>query len=190
MPRMVIFLTRFSLITCLLMLTSFTSHAVAHSRNWQRFTSTAGRVSVLFPGAVKHRLDIVDSPLGHIKEHRFSWVGRNLELDASYSDLPRLALIFGGYKKIFSEAQKALMEATHGELKAYHLNKWGRYRAADMEFEVLPNGKNKRAQIGQARFFLVKRRLYVLVALTNQPKPDLMSLEKFFGSFRLEEKEK
>ncbi len=144
---------------------------------------------MLLPGQASYHYEIVNSPLGDIEEHLFSWRGHNLELDASYSDLPGIAVMFGGYKKIFREAKKALLEAAKGEIRDFRITKWGPYFAAEMDFKVL-NSSRVPSQLGQARFYLVQKRLYVLVATTDHSKPDLASIQTFFDSFRLEPKKK
>jgi hypothetical protein len=156
----------------------------AHLSVWQRFTSEVGRFQIEAPGEPEIEHEFHDSPVGKIETHIFTWKNGELDFSADYSDLPWLATFFGGRKKILRRARESLMEdekATELSVEEIRLDD---YDGIEVRFTTPPEN-DQPPLIAKARLFLIKKRLYVLVARAPVTRPQYENIERYLGSFQL-----
>lgn len=154
------------------------------AKEWQRVHSKYGYYSVSMPGKPKFSKTSTPSPVGRIPEEICEYQDSRLNLTAEVSKLPGIAVFFGGSKTILSKASQAYLKHEKGTLTSSRKLTLQGYPGK----EILYQAKTKagRAVIGTARFYLVQKNLYVLVANTYNDNPDHTGAKEFLDSFTLE----
>ena len=152
--------------------------------SWVSFKSRAGRFSVEMPREPKQTQQQNKSLIGTITVHLFLSREPNGEYTVSYSDLPGFAVKFAGTNTIYDHAKGALLLETLGKEQRYEdvtlAGKRGKVLLYDM-----PDPQRNVDLRGEAYFFLVEKRLYVIDA--NVPVGNIRTdANHFLSSFRIE----
>jgi hypothetical protein len=152
--------------------------------SWLSFKSEAGRFKVEVPREPQQTQRQNKSLLGTITTHLFVSGQRNEQFTVSYSDLPGFAVTFAGTNTIYDHAKGALLMETFGKEQRYEdvtlEGKRGKFLLYDM-----PDPEKNVDLRGEAYFFLVKKRLYVINA--DVPVGDIRTdANHFLSSFRIE----
>ena len=163
-------LFRFALVSFTLLVT-----IALEASGWKAFTSTEGGFSVLMPGNPKLHEDAHKSFVGVIREHTYTVTTRDGDYSVEYSDLPGIAVDLGGSGTIFNKAKEGVLKDNGGAETHFSSISLRKHPGKELNFQV--PGKDS----GKARFFLVEKRLYVLVATSSNPG----NVEKFLNSFKL-----
>lgn len=163
---------------------SIAASGASSEESWQRFTSKPGRFSVQMPAAPEQFNTQTKSFIGTITTHVFVARGGDEEYAVSYSDLPGFAVTFAGSNTIYSHAKGSLLMETLGKEQKFEdaaLNGMsGKHLVYDM-----PDPQTKVDMRGEAYFFLIDKRLYVIDV--NVPLGELPTDgPRFFSSFRVE----
>jgi len=157
--------------------------------HWKRYQSPKGQFSIEMPGSPKISHESTKTAAGRIPEEIAEVKNSTLDLTAEYSDLPGIAVFFGGTKTILRKASDGVVKHAHGtEISHRKLKKDG-YDGREVQYKA-PDKKSKRTILGTVHLYMVKKRLYVLEAKTYQDKPDKKGIQRFLDSFRLEVPEK
>lgn len=119
---------------------------------------------------------VCDTPIGAIDENRFIFENGYLELAVEYTDLPGLAVIFGGRGKIYRNSVEAFLEDVGGRKLKNHTFTLDAYEGKEISYET-------DTHVGKARFLLIGNRLYVLhAAVTKSHRGDGI-IEYYLESF-------
>lgn len=144
---------------------------------WQRFTSEEGRFSIMMPGHPTMSLKRDETPVGEVISRIYTYENTTISLTAEYSDLPGVAVIFGGRKRIYSKSRDAFLEDAKGHEVASLDIRFGAYRGRELIYETA-------TQYGKARFILIGKRLYVLQAAMDKGVEDKSPIDRYFETFK------
>ncbi|HEV8310495.1 MAG TPA: hypothetical protein VGW35_22770 [Methylomirabilota bacterium] len=163
-------LPRLTLLSCTLLFTT-----ALEASGWKIFTSPPGGFSVAMPRDPERHESIHQSFLGPIRENTYSVTTEGGSYSVEYSDLPGLAVNLGGSWLIFNKAKEGVLKDKGGAETDFRSISLGKHPGRALSFHV--PGKPS----GKAHFFLVEKRLYVLVATSSSPA----NVETFLSSFKL-----
>jgi hypothetical protein len=166
------------------LLSSRAASAEHTAPSWLSFKSEAGRFSVEMPRKPEQTQQQNKSLIGTITVHLFLSREPNGEYTVSYSDLPGFAVKFAGTNTIYDHAKGALLLETLGKEQRYEdvtlAGKHGKFLLYDM-----PDPQRNVDLRGEAYFFLVGKRLYVIDA--NVPAGEIRTdARHFLSSFRID----
>ena len=142
---------------------------------WKVFTSAEGGFSILMPGNPELHENIHKSFVGAIRENTYSATTKDGGYSVEYSDLPGLAVDLAGSGTILDKAKAGVLKDNGGAETSFNSISLRKHPGKELSFQI--PGKDS----GKARFFLVEKRLYVLVATSS----NLVHVETFLNSFKL-----
>lgn len=166
----------------------FTFPLSLQAAEWQRVHSQTNDFSVLMPGTPKFSASSSSSPVGRIPEEICEYKSDQFDLTAEVSVLPAIAVLFGGHQGIINKASAAYLEHIKGKLSSSAEVKGKGFSGKEIRYTAV--AKNGRPYHGRAQFFLVQKRLYVLVGDSYDHDPDAPAVGKFLNSFQLENRPK
>jgi len=146
---------------------------------WVTLTSSEGGFSISMPGKAKLTTGVHKSFVGSIAENTFSVKTANGNYSIEYSNLPGIAVSMGGEKTIYNKTKENLLKVLGGQEISFSPTSFSGHSGMELTF-IIPSYNIS----GTARFYLVEKRLYVLVA-SNKKSPD-PNASKFFGSFQIQ----
>ena len=162
----------------------FGSSVSLQAAEWQRVRSQTNDFSVLMPGTPKFSTSSSSSPVGRIPEAICEYKSDRFDLTAEVSVLPGIAVFFGGHRTIIDKASAAYLEHIKGTLTGSSPAKSDGITGKEIRYTAV--AKDGRAYHGRAQFFLVQKRLYVLVGDSYDHHPDSAAVEQFLASFKIE----
>ena len=155
--------------------------------SWRLFKSQAGRFSVEMPGTPAEKETQRKSFIGTITSRLFLAKDQNGEYTVTYSDLPRFAVSFAGHNTVFSHAKGALLMETLGKEQSYEDATLNSIRGKRLVYDLPDPAGTGTDMRGEAYFFLVARRLYVIDA--NVPLGRTRTdANHFLSTFKIEQK--
>ncbi|KAB2840225.1 hypothetical protein F9K50_06180 [bacterium] len=144
---------------------------------WQTFSPPAGNFSVSMPGKPQLTQSVHKSFVGAVKESTYTAKSGGVTYSASYSELPGIAVTLGGSHTIFNKAKDGLLKEAGGSENAFNKISLGKNEGRELSFTLNGGGS------GKARFFLVDKRLYVIVASGTSGAS--AGVDRFLNSFKL-----
>lgn len=145
---------------------------------WREYGSEEGDFGILFPGEPSYRHHVRDTAFGDIEENIYEFTDDEGGFSAEYTDLPTLISLLATNRMIFRRAKDALLEEFKGK-EIYFVNvKHDKLGGRELGFET-------KTETGIARFYMKKKRLYVLVATVPKKGGDATNISKFIDSFEL-----
>ncbi|MDL1871621.1 hypothetical protein FBR05_05405 [Deltaproteobacteria bacterium PRO3] len=160
-----------------LWLAAFALWPAAAEAKWQTFTPPEGGFSIAMPGKPQLTQSVHKSFVGAVKESTYTIKAGGVTYSASYSELPGIAVTLGGSRTIFNKAKDGLLKEAGGSENAFNEISLGKSEGRELSFTLNGGGA------GKARFFLVDKRLYVIVA--SGPTGAAAGIGKFLNSFKL-----
>ena len=151
--------------------------AAAAPAKWRSFTSPAGDFTVLMPGKPQAIETVHKSFVGAVKETNYTITSGGVTYSASYSELPGIAVSMGGSGTIFKKAKEGLLKEAGGTENSFTETSLGNSEGRELNFTLNGGGT------GKARFFLIDKRLYVVVA--SGPAGAEATVSRFLNSFKL-----
>ncbi len=167
------------MISCPQLLQAATPKKSGKGAAWQVFSSSAGGFSVSMPGTPSLSRDTHKSFVGSIQENTYSLQTPSGNYSVEYSDLPGIAVSMGGEHTIFDKAKEGLLKNVGGTQTSFSPVNSAGHSGMELSFQVPASGSS-----GKARFFLVQKRLYVLVG--TSPSPLSPNVDKYLQSFALQ----
>jgi hypothetical protein len=147
------------------------------AKGWEPFSFSEGSFSVEMPGKPSYRTKSDHTPVGKIEEHIYEYKNDKLTLSAEYSDLPGIAVIFGGTKKIYRKSKEAFLEGVKGSEVSFEPFDYEGYPAMKLVY-------NTETRRGRVHLILVKRRLYFLQGSVLKNAKDENDIDTFLKSFK------
>jgi hypothetical protein len=144
---------------------------------WREFTSKEGRFSVRMPGRPTMSLKRDETPVGEVVSRIYTYENTVISLTAEYSDLPGVAVIFGGRKRIYDKSRDAFLKDAEGHEIASLGIRLDAYRGMELIYETA-------TQYGKARFILIGKRLYVLQAAMAKGADDRAPIDRYLDTFK------
>ena len=114
--------------------------------------------------------------MGDTESKTFTSSADQLDFSVTYTDLPEIALLFGGEDKIMTDTKTRLLEEVSGREVSWKEASVNGYRCRELNYTI--DGGRK---VGRARIFLSGERLYVINA--TGPRSDKADMKKFWDSF-------
>jgi hypothetical protein len=150
----------------------------AGSLDWKTFTSEKGGFTIMMPGHPSYTTKIDHSSVGKIVENLYSYHSDSINLAAEYSDLPGIAIVFGGRKKIYKKSIESFLEHVGGkEMFTEEVDMYGK-TSKELVYKTSTH-------VGKVRFFLAGKRLYVLQASVPIAETNKGAMDYYLRSFRL-----
>ncbi len=145
---------------------------------WPLLESEEGNFEIEFPGIPSYREATRDTRFGDLKEHIFELENEMGDFSAEYTDLSLIIALLASDRMIFNRAKRAMLEEFHAKERYYVDVELDGMDGRELAFEA--NGR-----LGLARFFIRKKRLYVLVATAPKASPEAANVARFVDSFSL-----
>lgn len=145
--------------------------------NWQNFSPPDGGFSVSMPGKPNLTQSVHKSFVGAVKENTYTVKFGKTTYSASYSELPGIAVSLGGSHTIFNKARDGLLKEAGGTENSFNEIRLGGSEGRELTFST------DSGAAGKAKFFLIDKRLYVLVA--SGPTGAAARVDRFLNSFKL-----
>ncbi len=140
------------------------------------FAPDGAGFSINMPGTPKATETSHKSFVGAVQETSYTSKSGAITYTASVSNLPGAAVALGGSGTILGKAKDGLLKESGGSETSFTDINLGKYQGRALNFS-LPNG------IGQAKLYLVEKRLYVLVG--SGPASASAAIGRFLNSFQL-----
>lgn len=150
--------------------------AVVDEQGWKRVSSKEGGFDVLMPGEPSFTHTIKDTRVGEVEENLFEYASKAGDFAVEYTDLPGIAVLLGGTKAILRKVKGELLKNEKGKQVEYFRIKQEGEKGAELAYTT-------QTQVGRARFFLVDKRLYVVVASVAKQGGDTQRITAFLDSF-------
>ncbi len=148
---------------------------VAQAAAWKNFTSNDGGFQVMMPGTPQLQQNTHKSFVGAIEENTYMVNTKDGSYSVEYSNLPNIAVSMGGAGAIFDGAKKGLLKDSGGKQVSFSDITLNGNPGKELVYQIPSVGADT---MGKARFYLVQKRLYVLVATGSKAS-------QFFNSFKL-----
>ncbi|MFH1874176.1 MAG: hypothetical protein ABH859_03200 [Pseudomonadota bacterium] len=143
--------------------------------DWDKFSSKPGEFSVLMPCQPQLKSKVDQTIVGKIVEHTYSCKKDSINFVLEYQDLPPLAVDLGTRRRIYRNAQKAFLKEIKGEEISSKTVNLKNFPGVELTYKT-------KQEFGQARFFLVGKRLYVL-QISGSHNADQSCFAKYLKSF-------
>ena len=154
--------------------------------DWQRVAPPGGGFSVLMPGTPAERKETADSPIGSIRISTFTLVKGRDEFTVAFTDYPT-AILKSNPETILEGVQIGVVEHLRDKVLDERPTWLDGHPGRKYTLE-LPESKLARWGHLQGLPYLVKQRLYQVVAVMPKANASSEDARKFFGSFRLSAK--
>lgn len=149
------------------------------AQEWKEYRSNAGGYSVEAPGTVTESADKVSTAIGTITFHTAVSEGRTWGYASAYADFPDW-VISKDHKEMLTGARDGALHNVGGKLEKQTWIKLEGHQGLEIRFSV-PDKKLK----AKARIYLVKNRLYQVIAAQSEEGYDEAALDRYLESFRL-----
>lgn len=143
---------------------------------WRLFESDEGGFEILFPGMPAFKQSIRDTAFGDIVENHYEIVDETGDFSAEYNELPFAIVLLASDRMIYKRVRNALLEEVGGKERSFEKIKQGALKGRELIFET-------EESYGRARFFIKKKRLYVLFSTIPKDGGDEAKMLKFLDSF-------
>lgn len=151
------------------------------SRDWQEFRSLEGRFSVFFPNPPEGETVKLDTPVGPINQYLFQTEYKDCFLAVAYADFPPTYILVP-QNDLLDGARDGTLKKTHGTLLSEVAISLKGYPGREIKVRVAsPHGNI----IYYSRFYQVKNRQYITIAVMPEGKVLSKTRLKFFNSFRV-----
>ena len=165
---------------------SLTHGSRAADAVWVPFKSDPGRFSIEMPGRPEISERHNTSFLGTITNHIFVAREGHEWYTVDYTDLPAVAVTFASDATIYSHAKNAVLKFTWSKERKFENATLSGLQGKHLFYDA-PPVKGHPEMLGQAYFFLVGKRLYVIDAIGPADKNEA-NFPRFFSSFQVEKK--
>lgn len=125
------------------------------------WTSPDGKFTIAFPAEPKATSETDSSPLGDITSHTFTADQGGVTYSVTYSDLPGLAVLFGGSGTIYDNAKGDLLHSAFGKATSWNDQTIAGHPGKALVYDV-PEHEGQPDMTGKANLVLVGDRLYVI----------------------------
>ncbi len=146
----------------------------------QAFTSSEGGFSIQMPG--KPRLQRVNhkSAVGDVKENTYTFKTKTAEYNASFTELPDIAVSMQSDKALIGRAKEGFIKDTGAQKTDLQPVDCQGKKGEEMTYEIQNYSS---VQLGKARFCIADKKLYVISAKTSSKS--LKAIDQYLNSFKL-----
>jgi hypothetical protein len=131
----------------------------------------------MMPGTPKLSTKVDHVPVGEIVENLYTYESKKITLTAEYSDLPEIAVAFGGKKTIYDKSKKGFLKDVGGEELVFEDITVGGHKGKELAYKTATRS-------GKVRFILMSKRLYVLQASVLLSSKDKSPIDYYLKSFK------
>lgn len=155
----------------------FVGGAAPAEAAWKAFSPEGGDFTIVMPGTPTYQHKTDKTPVGHIGEHIWTVKGSKVTVTAEYSDLPEIAVLFGGHHEIYKKTFAAFLKDVQGkELSVRDFTAAG-WPGEELSYETA-------TRTGKVRAVLIHKRLFVLQASAVKGAGDEAAMDRYLGSFQ------
>lgn len=144
------------------------------------YKSVGGRFSILFPKDPKEEKQTTDTDVGSIDSYSFTVEDKSIVYMVTYNDYPADAMISADVDTVLDGARDGALNSTNSKLISETKIQIDGYSGREIKAQT-----SKDNMIIVSRIYLVKNRLYQILALATHENCDNSSYIKFFNSFKL-----
>lgn len=150
------------------------------------FKSEAGNFSVQTPYSLEETSELVDTQVGEIEIHSFLGKRGNESVSVGYTDYPAELAQVSDAERILDASRDGAVANVGGELVSETRISLDEYPGRELTISII--AENKQEIILRGRIFLVKNRLYQIIAVVPKGKENGEHIDDFLQSFALLEK--
>lgn len=160
---------------------SLVASGTAMAQAWQNFTSSPGRFAVQMPGTPKAENSAVDTAAGKLNVSTFTVAadGGATAFIVSFTDYPAGLVAKGDPTKILIGARDGQLSRLKGKVSSDRVISINGYPGRDVSFAGANNVS------ARCKMFLVRNRLYQVLALSQNTPAPTASFARFVDSFKL-----
>lgn len=151
--------------------------------SWVSFQSQDGRFAVQMPTQPSEDTETTPSMVGNVVDSTFSSSSGDESFSVTYTDLPALAVAFGGSGTIYDNASGSLLKSVLGKQTSFNSATVAGQSGMELDYTA-PARAGEPPMVGKAWMFLVGDRLYVVNATVPATGSEA-DMDRFFSSFRL-----
>jgi hypothetical protein len=122
------------------------------------------------------------SIVGDVKENTFSLKTKTGEYNVSYTELPGAATTFESDKALLTKAKDGFLKDSGAQELSFNKITFEGKEGRELAFQT---SSQDSAVQGKARFYLIHKTLYVLMANTTKGKDGMDLIDRFLNSFKL-----
>lgn len=148
-------------------------------QEWKEYRSNPGGYSVEAPGSVTESTEKVATAIGSVTFHTAVCEGRTYGYASAYADFPDWVLQ-KDHQDLLGGARDGALHSLGGKLEKQTWLKLEGHQGLEFRFSV-PDKKLK----ARARIYLVKNRLYQVIAAQSEDSYDEAAMERYLKSFQL-----
>ncbi len=144
---------------------------------WKAFSPEGGAFTVVMPGTPTYQQKTDKTPVGHIGEHIWTVKEGKMTVTAEYSDLPEIAVLFGGHHDIYKKTFAAFLKDVQGKELSVSDFTAGGWAGEELSYETA-------TRTGKVRALLIHKRLFVLQASAVKGAGDDAAMDRYLASFQ------
>lgn len=147
------------------------------------FTSSEGGFSIWMPAEPSLQEIIHKSFAGNVVEKTYTVKTESQEFSVSYSRLPTLAFATQSTKALFNRAKDGFIKDTHSQELSFEKIDSAGQQGRELTFQIVNKDRIIDA-VGKARFYLVDRTIYVVMAIESNYDGQEKIIRQFLDSFK------
>lgn len=167
----------------LLALVSMLAPSPGWAAPWVSFQSQDGKFAIQMPAQPAEDTETTPSIVGNVVDSTFSATSGDESFSVTYTDLPALAVAFGGSETIYNNAAGSLLKDVLGKQSSLSAATVAGQSGMELDYTA-PARAGEPAMVGKAWMLLVGNRLYVVNATVPATGSEA-DMSTFFSSFRL-----
>lgn len=147
------------------------------------FVSTEGGFSIWMPSEPTFKEIIHKSFAGNVVEKTYTAKTDSAVFIVSYSVLPKIAIIMESDKALLTKAKEGFLKDNHSEELSFEKALFSGKPGRELKFRILTKD-NIIDAVGKARFILVDKTMYVMVATEYNYDIENKIINQFLDSFK------
>jgi hypothetical protein len=147
--------------------------------NWQEIVSSEGRFRVQMPGQPRKEVRKVGSQTGQVTDTLFELQTKDWSMAVRYADFDAAEQQATDLDEIIRAGRDSTVKALKGVVAGEKAVQLGAFSGKEVIVDV-PNRGHSRL-----RWYVVNRRIYTLIFMSNRVDSTLPDIARFFGSFQL-----
>ena len=153
----------------------------ASAADWRNYTLKDGQFMIELPGEVTEESETFQSEIyGELLRHQLTWEGEGYTFQVSYTDYPDWIFHQVTIGDFLAEEEMRLSEQFRGDISYSTVVKIHNYPGRSFLTNIGETGRQARVQ-----FYIVRNRLYTLIARSHKSGIYSYFVSNFFESFKM-----
>jgi hypothetical protein len=147
---------------------------------WDEFAARDASFSIRTPGPLEVSIDTIDTPFGVVRSVRHLHADDERSFGVSYADYPEALLRQSTAAELLDDARERTITSLDAKLLGEETIELGRFAGRSLRLEAAGG-----AITVQSRLYMVRSRLYHVVAVTRRDEAASPDVRRFLDSFQL-----